>query len=55
MGAPDPWWRELRPERDDHQHAKRWHPINKEVEGLACGRVTPVHVLVHHQHGLSRA
>ena len=53
MRAPDPRRRELRPERDDHQHPKPWHPINDKVEGLACRRVTPMHVLPHHQDGLT--
>ena len=42
------------PRRNERGAAVGWHPINKEVEGLARGGVTPVHVLVHHQHGLSR-
>src|SRR5262249_9585070 len=46
-GAPDPWWRELWPKRDYHQHTKCWHPINKEIEVLACRGITPMHVLPH--------
>src|SRR5215471_16018236 len=51
----NPSRRELRPEGDDRQDTQRWHPIDEQVERLPRRRVAPLHVLVHHQHGLSRS
>jgi hypothetical protein len=54
MWAADPGRRKLWPEGEDHQHPQSGHPVDDEVEGLARGRVAPVHVLPHHQHWLPR-
>jgi hypothetical protein len=55
MRMADPRWRKLRPEGDDRQDPQRGHPIDEQVQRLPRGGVAPVHVLVHHQHGLSRS
>jgi hypothetical protein len=54
-GWPTPRWRKLRPEGDDRQDTQRWHLIHEQIEQLLRGGVAPVHVLVHHQHGLTRS
>ena len=37
----------------NHEHTHRWQPIDQEIEGLASGGITPVHVFPHHQHRLT--
>jgi len=45
-------WREFRPSRDDEEDWQARHPIDGEREPLKRGRVDPVRVLEHHEHGL---
>src|SRR5262249_34545133 len=53
LRATDPRRRELGAKSNDRQHPHGGHPIDKQVQCLARGGVTPVDVLKNHQHGLS--
>ena len=43
---------EFRPGRDDEEDGQAHHSIDGEREQLKRGRVDPVHILEHHEHGL---
>ena len=47
-----PWWLELRPMRNDQQHAKGSNPVHCSAKGFQARRVDPMRILEDHQHGV---
>ena len=50
MRPSNPRRLELRPERDDQQHAKGSHPVHRPTERFKARGVDPMRILENHQH-----